>query len=155
MMLANKKMEPYLDMAPCVNAERLEYFNFLKIGEGYFFKREINENVETVIDVYKKDPSSDWTGFEYGTNKIHLEDLFEGSIQEVAASGIFLVQRLANDFKNQFNNANPVFWLGIDEFSEFPSVTLGFYVEREGDVPLLPKNETALDNFSHAVLIAY
>ncbi len=128
-MLANKKMEPYLDKAPCSQASCLEYFIFLKIGEGYFFKNEVDKNVETVVEIYKKDPSSDWTGFEYGTNKIHLEDLIEGPIQKVAASGIFLVQRLVNDFKNQFNNVNPIFWLGVDEFSEFPSVTLGFYIK--------------------------
>lgn len=154
-MLANKKMKPYLDKASNVKASCLEYLDFLKLGEGYFFKTEVNENVKTVVEIYKTDSSSDWTGFEYGTNKIHLEDLIEGPIQGVAASGIFLVQRLANDFKNQFNNVNPIFWLGVDEFSEFPSVTLGFYVERESGAPIFPKNEKDLDNFAHALLIIY
>jgi hypothetical protein len=155
MIISNKKMETYLDWALHIKEPSFEYLTFLKLGEGYFFKAEVNENIKIVAEVYKKDSSSDWTSFEYGTNKLHLEDLIDGSIKEVAAGGIIIVQRLVSDFKNQFKDVNPIFWLGVDEFSEFPSVTLGFYVERNGDQPLLPKNEIELENFAHAVLIAY
>jgi hypothetical protein len=153
MMLANKKMKIYLDQMTSVKPPDFDNFKFLKLAEGYFFKNEVNENVKLVAEIYKSDSSSDWAGFEYGANKIHLEDLIEGSIQEVAVTGISLVKQLSNDFKSQFKNAHPIFWLGIDEFSEFPSVTLGFYVKRKGMAPILPEDEASLEGFSNAISI--
>jgi hypothetical protein len=153
MMLSNKAMKQYLGSIRTVDTENLENLSFLKLGDGFFFEIEVNENVRTVVDTYEKDPSSDWAGFEYSTNKLHLEDFIKGTIHDVTVAGIFLVTQLADRFRQHFTGVSAVFWLSSDAYSEFPSVTLSFYVEREGMVPLLPKNEIALNEFAHALLI--
>ena len=152
-MFFNNKMKPYLDKVVSINTTNLEYLAFAKLSDGYFFEREINENVKIVVEAYESNLSSDWAGFEYGTNKIHLEDFIEGSVQDITVLGISLVTQLADRFKKQFENLSPVFWLGSDEFADLPSVTLGFYVKREGMVPLLPEDQISLDKFANALLI--
>ena len=153
MILFNRKMKKYLDMGINNNISELETLVFIRLGAGFFFDREVNENVRTVANVYSADPDCDWAGFEYGTNKLHLENEMQAPLSDVAAAGICLAQRLADRFKKQFPDSKAIFWLGCDEFGEYPSVTLGFYVKREGMTPLLPEDGFSLEKFSNAILI--
>ncbi len=152
-MLVNKKMRVYLDRSLQVDLIEPEGLNFTNMARGYFFERVINPSLKVVVDTYAPDRDFDWPGFEYSANKIHLEDDFNAAIPVVANFGIGLVQRLANRFKIQFPSKNAVFCIGCDEFGEFPSVTLSFYVKRDGSLPLLPEDEASLEKFDNAILI--
>lgn len=153
MMVLNTKMNRYLHWVPKADVGDLADIEFVKLGNGYFFEREVNDNLRQVVALLSKDSESDWAGYEYSTNKIHLETEINASIPETAAAGIYLVQRLADKFKATFPNQNAIFWLGCDEFGEFPSVTLSFYVKREGMLPLLPENEPSLNLFANALMV--
>jgi len=155
MIVANKKMKAYIDRGSVVNLDELKEISFAKLGKGYFFEKEINVNVQVVSDTYAVDSNFDWAGFEYSTNKIHLEDLIQAEIPDVVVAGIGLAKRLANQFKIQFPSQNAVFWVGCDDFGEYPSVTLSFYVKRDGMLPLLPEDESSLETFENAILIVY
>lgn len=152
-MLANKKMKPYLDKSSESSSIELEGLSFTNIGDGFFFERSVNPNLKLVADTYACDSSFDWPGLEYTTNKIHLEDEIQAAIPQVVVLGIGLVQRLADQFKIQFPDWNAIFCVGCDELGEYPSVTLSFYVKRDGMLPLLPEDEASLDAFDNAVLI--
>jgi hypothetical protein len=153
MILLNKKMRVYFDRSPIGSSNNLQDLAFIKVGQGFFFLREVNKNVMTVAEAYMTSKNADWAGLEYGTNKLHLEEEVQDSISEVTAMGVHLVQRLASQFKREFPDQPAVFWLGCDEFGEYPSVTLGFYIKREGMTPLLPEDETSLERFSNAILL--
>lgn len=134
-------------------SDALEGLAFVQLGSGFFFEREVRDNVKNVVESYSKDKDSDWAGFEYSTNKLHLEDEIHGSISDIASSGVLLVQRLADRFKTQFPDQKAVFWLGFDEFGIYPSVTMVFYVKREGMIPLLPEDDISLESFQNALLV--
>jgi hypothetical protein len=153
MMVLNNKMKRYLNWTPKADMGDLGNLEFVKLGEGYFFKREVNDNLILVSNLLSKDAASDWAGHEKFANKIHLEAETNAPIAEAAAAGIDLARQLADKFKLTFPNQQAVFSLGCDEFGEFPSVTLSFYVKREGMLPLLPEDEAALDSFASALMI--
>lgn len=153
MIFFNNKMKAYLDIDSNRDVGELENLSFIQLGSGFFFDREVNENVKTVVKTYSANRDSDWAGFEFGTNKLHLEDELRASIPDVTAAGIYLTQRLADRFKTQFPDIKAVFWLGCDELGEYPSVTLSFYVRREGMLPLLPEDEAALNSFPTALMM--
>lgn len=153
MMLLNKKMRAYLDRSLEVDLIEPEGLNFIKMAHGYFFERVINPSLKVVVDTYAPNMGFDWLGFEYSANKIHLEDDFHTAIPVVANFGIGLAQRLANRFKIQFPSKSAVFCVGCDEFGEYPSVTLSFYMKRAGSLPLLPEDEASLEKFDNAILI--
>jgi hypothetical protein len=152
-MLANKKMKVYLDRRSRLSSINLERLAFENIGDGFFFERSVSPNLKLVADTYAQDSGFDWPGLEYTTNKIHLEDEIQAAIPDVAFLGVDLARRLADQFKIQFPDRNAIFYVGCDEFGEYPSVTLSFYVKRDGMLPLLPEDETSLDAFDNAVLI--
>lgn len=153
MILANKKMRAYFNKDSNINTDKLEEITFKKIGKGYFFEKEANENVKIVSDAYAEDNDFDWSGFEYSTNKIHLEDVIQADLPDVVIAGIHLAKRLADQFKALFPNPNAVFWVSFDEFGEYPSVTLSFYVKRDGMLPLLPEDESSLEAFDNAIFM--
>ena len=155
MILANKKMRAYLEKDSVVNMNKLEEISFKKIGKGYFFEKEVNANVKIVSDAYAEDKDFDWSGFEYSTNKIHLEDVIQADLPDVVIAGIGLAKRLFDRFKVLFPNLNVVFWVGFDEFGEYPSVTLSFYVKRDGMLPLMPEDESSLEAFDNAIFMVF
>jgi len=153
MILANKKMMHYLDNSAEAIPFELGGLTFKNIGGGYFFERVVSSNLRVVVNFYASELDFDWSGLEYSTNKIHLEDDIEAPISDVVIFGIALARHLVQSFKAIFPNESPVFWVGCDEFSEYPSVTLGFYVKRYGMLPLLPEDEASLESFQGAILI--
>ena len=153
-MASNKKMKEFIarvkkNQSPEVNLD----LNFSRVGSGYFFTQCIHASVRRVAKIYKTDPSFDWARYEYTINKIHLTDRIEGSFEQMGLAGLHLVEAAAKKFSERYKNVSAIFWLSVNEFTEFPSICLSFYVIRKGDLPILPVDEDVLDRFMDAAVV--
>ena len=118
MIISNEKMNKYCNGTSSLDLNAIKGFEFTKLGDGYFFVRMVDENVMKVARIYSISKDDDWAGFEYGTNKIHLEDELQGTISEITFASVKLVKFLFDRFKERFPAESPVFWLSCNEFTE-------------------------------------
>ena len=98
MIFLNKKMKMYVGKNKNKDIGKLNNFSIVKLESGFFFERAITDVVKMLASSYSLDKDSDWAGFEYSRNKIHLEDDVHGSIAEIASQGVFLIEQLAAQF---------------------------------------------------------
>ena len=152
MLFFNKKMQGHI--AASTSALDFFQFGFKKLVGGYFFECSISEHVLNVASSVQKNQNFDWAGYEYTTNKIHLEDYFDARISDVARAGVLLLQKMQQAFLMKFPEVKSVFVLSCDEEGEFPSVTLTFYILRTGELPIMPFSNEKLDAFDSAVLVS-
>lgn len=115
-------------------------------GNGVFFNLFFSKHVE---DVLMKHNYVDLSGFEYTTNKFHIEDYCEA--HDVFDSALAFIDGFADLWKEYFPQKICLAYISFQEAPEFGDIAaFSFHVEREGEVVIDPEK---LNEFPQPLLL--